>query len=72
MEEQVFVIYAGTRGFLDKIALKDVTRYEKELLAHLRGSKKDLLAKLRDKKELTEEIEAEIKSTLEAFTSKFA
>jgi F-type H+-transporting ATPase subunit alpha len=72
MEEQVFVIYAGTRGFLDKIALKDVTRYEKELLAHLRGSKKDLLAKLRDKKELTEEIETEIKSTLEAFTSKFA
>ena len=72
MEEQVFIIYAGTRGFLDKIALKDVTRYEKELLAHLRGSKKDLLGKLRDKKELTEEIEAEIKSTLEAFTSKFA
>jgi F-type H+-transporting ATPase subunit alpha len=72
MEEQVFVIYAGTRGYLDKVELKDVTRYEKELLAHLRGSKKDLLAKLRDKKELTDEIEAEVKATLEAFTSKFA
>jgi F-type H+-transporting ATPase subunit alpha len=72
MEEQVFIIYAGTRGFLDKVALKDVTRYEKELLAHLRGTKKELLGKLRDKKELTEEIEAEIKSTLTAFTSKFA
>ncbi|MFN3910984.1 F0F1 ATP synthase subunit alpha [Hyphomonas sp.] len=72
MEEQVFVIYAGTRGYLDKVELKEVTRYEKELLAHLRSSKKDLLAKLRDKKELTEEIEAEVKATLEAFTSKFA
>jgi F-type H+-transporting ATPase subunit alpha len=72
MEEQVFIIYAGTRGYLDRVDLKSVTRYEKELLAHLRGSKKDLLAKLRDKKELTDEIEAEIKSTLEAFTSKFA
>ncbi|MGA1343832.1 MAG: F0F1 ATP synthase subunit alpha [Hyphomonas sp.] len=72
MEEQVVIIYAGTRGFLDKVALKDVTRYEKELLAHLRGTKKDLLGKLRDKKELTEEIEAEIKSTLAAFSSKFA
>jgi F-type H+-transporting ATPase subunit alpha len=71
MEEQVFIIYAGTRGYLDKVELKSVTRYEKELLAHLRGSKKDLLAKLRDKKELTDEIEGEIKSTLEAFTSKF-
>ncbi|MDP1575361.1 MAG: F0F1 ATP synthase subunit alpha, partial [Cypionkella sp.] len=67
-----FVIYAGTRGYLDKVELRDVTRYEKELLAHLRGSKKDLLAKLRDKKELTDEIEAEVKATLEAFTSKFA
>ena len=72
MEEQVFIIYAGTRGYLDRVALKDVTRYEKELLVHLRGAKKDLLAKLRDKKELTDEIEGEIKSTLEAFTSKFA
>jgi F-type H+-transporting ATPase subunit alpha len=72
MEEQVFVIYAGTRGYLDKVQLKDVTRYEKELLAHLRGAKKDLLAQLRDKKELTAEIEAEIKATLEAFTSNFA
>jgi len=71
MEEQVFIIYAGTRGYLDRVELKSVTRYEKELLAHLRGSKKELLAKLRDKKELTDEIEGEIKSTLEAFTSKF-
>ena len=71
MEEQVFIIYAGTRGYLDRVELKSVTRYEKELLAHLRGSKKQLLAKLRDKKELTDEIEGEIKSTLEAFTSKF-
>jgi F-type H+/Na+-transporting ATPase subunit alpha len=71
MEEQVFIIYAGTRGYLDRVELKSVTRYEKELLAHLRGSKKELLAKLRDKKELTDEIEGEINSTLEAFTSKF-
>ena len=72
MEEQVVIIYAGTRGYLDKVAVKDVVRYEKELLAHLRGAKKDLLAKLREKKELTSEIEDEIKKTLDDFTSKFA
>ncbi len=72
MEEQVVVIYAGTRGYLDKIALKDVTRYERELLAHLRSAKKDLLAKLREEKALTDAIEADIRSTLDAFTSKFA
>jgi F-type H+-transporting ATPase subunit alpha len=72
MEEQVCVIYAGTRGYLDKVELKDVTRYEKELLAHLRGANKDLLAKIASEKALTDEIEAEIKKALDDFTSKFA
>lgn len=72
MEEQVVVIYAGTRGYLDAIELRDVTRFEKELLAHLRSEKKDLLKTIREKKKLTDEIDAEIKSTLESFTSKFA
>ncbi|MFN7057089.1 F0F1 ATP synthase subunit alpha [Hyphomonas sp.] len=72
MEEQVVIIYAGTRGYLDKVAVKDVVRFEKDLLAHLRGAKKDLLAKLREKKDLTSEIEEELKKTLDDFTSKFA
>lgn len=72
MEEQVVVIYAGTRGYLDKIDLKDVTRYERELLTHVRGARKDLLGKLRDKKDLTEEIETELTKILDDFTAKFA
>ena len=72
MEEQVCVIYAGTRGYLDGVDLKDVTRYEKELLAHLRGTKADLLKKIRAEKALTDEIEAEIKKALDDFTAKFA
>ncbi|MEE2922796.1 MAG: F0F1 ATP synthase subunit alpha [Pseudomonadota bacterium] len=72
MEEQVIVIYAGTRGYLDKVDLKDVTRYEKELLAHVRGAKADLLKKIREEKALTDDIEAEIKKTLDDFTAKFA
>jgi len=72
MEEQVCVIYAGTRGYLDKVELKDVTRYEKELLAHLRGANKSLLTKIASEKALTDEIEAEIKKALDDFTSKFA
>ncbi|HBQ47460.1 MAG TPA: F0F1 ATP synthase subunit alpha, partial [Hyphomonas atlantica] len=72
MEEQVIVIYAGTRGYLDKVDLKEVTRYEKELLAHIRGAKADLLKKIREEKALTDDIEAEIKKTLDDFTAKFA
>ena len=72
MEEQVIVIYAGTRGYLDGVALDDVVRYEAELLKHIRGQKKDLLAKIREEAALTEEIENGIKDTLEAFTKNFA
>ncbi|MEQ9315393.1 MAG: F0F1 ATP synthase subunit alpha [Henriciella sp.] len=72
MEEQVVVIYSGTRGYLDNVPTRQVTRYEKELLVHLRGAKKDLLAKIRKEKALTDEIEAEIKTTLDEFTKSFA
>ena len=43
-----------------------------KLLAHLRGAKKDLLAKIRKEKALTDEIETEIKSTLSDFAKSFA
>ena len=41
--EIVCVIYAGTAGFLDKVAVKDVGRFEAGLLAYLRGQRKDIL-----------------------------
>jgi len=72
MEEQVVVLYAGTRGYLDNVPTRQVTRYERELLNHLRGAKKDLLAKIRKEKALTDEIDAAIKSTLDDFTKTFA
>ncbi len=72
MEEQVVVIYAGTRGHLDTIPAKDVTRYEADLLSHLRNDKKKLLKKIRDEKALSKDIESEIKDILEAFGKTFA
>ena len=67
MEEQAIVIYAGTRGYLDTVPLKDVTRYEAELLSYLRTQKKDLLTKIADLAKLDDDIETAIKDTLEEF-----
>ncbi len=53
VEEQVCVIYAGTRGYLDPIALADVGRFEAELLARLHGQHADLLEAIRTQKALT-------------------
>ncbi|MEM8851455.1 MAG: F0F1 ATP synthase subunit alpha, partial [Pseudomonadota bacterium] len=41
--EIVAVIYAGTKGYLDKVDLKDVGRWEAGLLGHMRGAGKDVL-----------------------------
>ena len=71
-EEQAMVIYAGTRGYLDAVPVADVTRYEAELLKWLAANKADLMAKIREEKALTDDIEAGMKAALEEFTKNFA
>jgi F-type H+-transporting ATPase subunit alpha len=72
VEEQVCVIYAGTRGYLDKIAVKDVSRFEKTLLAHLHAKHAKLLEAIRTKKALDDKMEGELKGALETFSASFA
>jgi F-type H+-transporting ATPase subunit alpha len=70
-EEQVVVIYAGTRGYLDPVAVADVGRYQSELLNRLHGDHPDLLEKIRTQKTLSEELEAELRGVLDAFGKMF-
>ncbi|PHR91269.1 MAG: F0F1 ATP synthase subunit alpha [Robiginitomaculum sp.] len=72
VEEQVCVLYAGTRGYLDGVAVKQVQAYEKELLVHLHGQHADLLSSIKTGKKLTDELEATLKSVLKDFTANFA
>ena len=72
VEEQVCVIYAGTRGYLDRIPTAQVGRFEQELLARLHGKHQDLLDAIRTKKALDDELEGKLKAALESFTSTFA
>jgi len=73
VEEQIALIYAGTRGYLDKIDVADVGRYERELVAWLRSKKADLLTAIREKKDISKEgIEDKLKGALEDFGKSFA
>ena len=72
VEEQVAVIYAGTRGFLDDIDLDQVEAYEHRLLESLRTGRADILEKIREEKKLDEEIEGQLKSFLEDFSRSFS
>jgi len=46
IEDQVAVIYCGVRGFLDKVDPARITEFEKQFLAHIKGTQKPLLDKI--------------------------
>jgi F-type H+-transporting ATPase subunit alpha len=71
--EQVCVIFAGTNGFLDKVAVKDVVRFEKGLLGHLRGTHSALLDEIRDNdQKIAGAIADKIKAAIGEFLKGFA
>ena len=71
--EIVAVIYAGTAGFLDKVAVKDVGRFEAGLLAFLRGPKKDILDWLTNSDpKIKGADEAKLKEAIAEFAKDFA
>ena len=71
-EEQVAVIYAGVNGYLDDLPVNKVGDFEKGLLLFLRDQHADLLAEIRDRKELKDEVKASLKSAVDAFAKTFA
>merc|ERR1712072_1500160 len=62
--EQVCVLYAGVRGYLDKINTKDIAKFEEMYLNHLRGKHAGLVETIHEKRMLTEATDAELKSIL--------
>ncbi len=72
IEEQVASLFTGVRGFLDKVAVNDVVRFEHGLLAELRAKGADILKAIRDDKELKKETEEKLKAFIEAYIKTFA
>jgi F-type H+/Na+-transporting ATPase subunit alpha len=67
------VIYAGTHGYLDKLAVRDVGRFEKGLLSHLRANHAELLDKIRNQdQKVAGDLEKEIRAAIDAFAKSFA
>ena len=68
--EQVIVIYAGTKGYLDKTAVNEVTSFEKNLVNYLRSEGKAVVDELTSNDQKIEgEIENKIKSLLDKFSN---
>ena len=72
VEEQVAVIFAGVKGYLDQVALTDVGRFEEGLLDMLRGSGQDILTAIRDEQAISDKTETELRDAIEQFAKSFA
>jgi F-type H+-transporting ATPase subunit alpha len=70
-EKQILIIYAGTRGFLDKYPVEVVQRYEKELFEFVETKYKDIFDGLRAKWIIDEELDKRIQAALKEFDTVF-
>jgi len=71
MEEQVAVIYAGVKGYLDDLPLNKVRTFEDELLSSLRSSK-TLLDTIKKEEKLSDDSEAKLKEAITTVKTRIA
>lgn len=70
-EKQILSLYAGTRGFLDPIPVEKITEYEKQMQEFMEAKHSDILQEIKEKKQLTPELDEKIKQALEEFAQIF-
>ena len=71
VEEQVVVIWAGTTGQLDDIAVTDIKAFEEQFLERLRFKEAGLLAAIRESKKFDEDTQAGVQEAINAFKQEF-
>ncbi|EDP66532.1 primosome assembly protein PriA [alpha proteobacterium BAL199] len=72
VEEQVVSIFAGVRGYLDKIAVADIGRFEQQLLSDIKSKAPGILDAIRAEKALSDETEGKLKEFMDSFAKTFA
>ncbi len=70
-EKQVLVIFAANNGYVDDYPVGALRKYESELLAFFDNRQADVLAELRDKKQIDDELKAKLVSALDQFKKEF-
>ena len=71
VEEQVVVIYSGVNGFLDKIEIKDVTNFEKDLLKKLKIDGKDIIDSIAKEQSIPDNLKVKIDDFLNEVSKKY-
>ncbi len=71
VEKQVVIIYAGTKGFLDKLSVESLAEYERELYRFIDEKHPEIWKTLREKKAITDDFKPAFEGALKAFTDSF-
>ncbi len=72
IEKQIVILYAGTKGYLNDIAVEDVVRFEGELHTFFAQKYTNILDAIKSKQKLDNDTEAELKAALEEFKTVFS
>ena len=71
VEQQVLIIFAGVKGYLDKISVNDVTKFESFLLEQMQDRGKNIISKIEKEQSLSKQLEGEINVFLEKVVEDF-
>ena len=72
IEKQIVIIYAGTKGYLNDVAVGDVVKFEEELHAFFEQKYSNILESIKSKQKIDDEIESALKSALNEFKTVFS
>jgi F-type H+-transporting ATPase subunit alpha len=71
VEDQIVVIFAGVRGFLDKMEPSKITKFEQGFLPFVKANHQDILDDIRTKSQITKETEEKLGGIVRKFVESF-
>jgi F-type H+-transporting ATPase subunit alpha len=70
-ENEVMILFAGAFGYLDEWPVEAVFIYEKQMLEFMESKHSDLLGEIKDKEDISDDLEEKLKTALDEFKSVF-
>jgi proton translocating ATP synthase F1 alpha subunit len=68
IERQVVIVYAATKGYLDKLNVSDIQQFEEQLLKEIDS---EILNEIREKRSISDQLNTQMKQFFDRFTGKF-
>ncbi len=70
-ENEITILFAGANGYLDDWPVESAKDYEKQMLEYMGSKHSDLLSEIREKADISDELEGKLKGALDEFKNVF-